>query len=156
MALNEQRWGTDLRLLGDLEQQSDRARGSDLFTTRRTTTGMDDLEALIGVDNLRQALLLRFLTQMGEMTILGHSDYGSRLYELIGELNTETNRNRAKMYVLQALQAEPRVKKVISVTVTQNRMDRTRMDIDIHLNPVDRDTPLNLVFPFFLEGGVTP
>lgn len=156
MALNDQRWGTDLRLLGDLEQQSDRARGSDLFTIRRTTTGKDDLEALIGVDNLRQALLLRFLTQMGEMTILGHSDYGSRLYELIGELNTETNRNRAKMYVLQALQAEPRVKKVISVTVTQNRKDRTRMDIEIHLNPVDSDTPLNLVFPFFLEGGVTP
>ncbi len=156
MALNDQRWGTDLRLLGDLEQQSDRARGSDLFTIRRTTTGKDDLEALAGVDNLRQALLLRFLTQMGEMTILGHSDYGSRLYELIGELNTETNRNRAKMYVLQALQAEPRVKKVISVTVTQNRLDRTRMDIEIHLNPVDSDTPLNLVFPFFLEGGVTP
>jgi phage gp46-like protein len=155
MALNDERWGTDLRLLGDLERQNDRARGSDLFTIRRATTGMDDLESLTGVDNLRQALLLRFLTPMGEMTILGHSDYGSRLYELIGELNTDTNRNRAKMYVLQALQAEPRVKKVLSVTVTQNRMDRSEMDIEIHLTPVDSDTTLNLVFPFFLEGGAT-
>jgi len=57
--------------------------------------------------------------------------------------------------VLQALAAEPRVQKVLSVKVTQSKRDRTQMDVDVSLLAIDSDTPLNLVFPFFLEGGVS-
>jgi len=153
---NHARFGTDLRLLRDLSRQNDRAHGSDLSTVRRSATGQMDLETLSGADNLCQALLLRFLTPVGELAILGHPDYGSRLFELIGERNTETNRNRAKLFVLQALAAEPRVKEVRSVRVTQNRARREQVDIEVSLVAIDSDTPLNLVFPFFLEGGVTP
>ncbi len=155
MAAAIEQFGADLRLLGNLERQNDRNRGSDLFTLRRTETGLKDLETLQGVENLQQGLLLRFLTPQGELGILGHPDYGSRLYQLIGELNNDANRNRAKLYVLQALAAEPRVKKVVSVSVTQSASDRTRMDIRVSLLPIDRATPLNLVFPFFLQGGGT-
>lgn len=153
MPLIEERWGIDLRLLGNLEKQNDRERGSDLFTTRRAETGQIDLETLPGTENLKQALLLRFLTPMGELAILGHPTYGSRLYELLGELNIERTHNLAKMFVLQALAEEPRVKQVLSVKVTQNRAVREQMDIDIWLTPVDSDTALNLVFPFFLAPG---
>jgi phage baseplate assembly protein W len=148
-----EQFGGDLRLLGNLERQNDRNRGSDLFTIRRTGTGLKDLETLQGVENLQQELLLRFLTPQGELAILGHPDYGSRLHQLIGELNNDASRNRAKLYVLQALAAEPRVKKVLSVSVTQNASDRTRMDIRVSLLSIDSATPLNLVFPFFLQGG---
>ncbi len=151
MAKAPERFGADLHLLRDLEQQNDRDRGADLLTTRRPETGQVDLQTLSGVENLQQALLLRFLTMQGELAVLGHSDYGSRLHELIGERNTETNRNRAKLFVLQALAAEPRVKQVRSVTAKQNRADRARIDIDVSLISIDGDTPLNLVFPFFLE-----
>ena len=149
------RFGTDLRLLRNLEHQNDRDRGRDLATTLRTETDLVDLDTLHEDDNLKQALLLRFLTQAGELAQLGHADYGSRLYELIGELNTQTNRNRAKLFVLQALAAEPRVQEVLSVQVVQNRSNPTRIDIDINMKIIDSDTPLNLVFPFFLEGGTS-
>src|SRR5579864_8699846 len=142
-----------MRLLGNLEFQNDRDRGSDLFVTERPQTGQIDLEALVGTDNLKQALLLRFLTYAGELAVLGHPDYGSRLSELIGELNSETNRNLAKMYVLQALAGEPRVNQVLNVTVTQNPAHRDEMDISVSLLAIDSDTPLNFVFPFFLQGG---
>lgn len=155
MVQANERWGTDLRLLRNLEQQNDRDRGRDLSTRRRPETDKIDLELLSTADNLKQALLLRFLTSVGELAPLGHPSYGSRLSELIGELNTETNRNRAKLYVLQALAAEPRVKEVRSVQVTTNRANPARIDIAIELTPVDSDTSINLVFPFFLEGGVT-
>lgn len=154
MADSQDRFGIDLRLLRDLTNQNSRNAGNDLNVRKRPETGDDDLDLLARVDNLSQAILLRFLTEVGELKQLGHPDYGSRLFELIGELNTETNRNRAKLFVLEALQAEPRVKEVRSVSVTQNRADRTRMDISVSLHPVDSDTVLNLVFPFFLEGGV--
>lgn len=157
MPISHARFGTDLRLLQNLERQkSSRDPGSDLSVARRPQTGQDDLGTVTGADNLVQALLLRFLTPVGELAALGHPGYGSRLVELIGELNNETNRNRAKLFVLQALAQEPRVRQVISVRVTQNRKDPTEMDIAVSLLAIDSDTPLNLVFPFFLEGGVTP
>ena len=155
MAIDPKRFGTDLKLLNNLDlTKSSRDRPNDLFTRIRVETNQADLDIHSDVDNLVQALLLRFLTPVGEMELLGHPDYGSRLFELIGELNSETNRNRAKLFTLQALQAEPRVKEIRSVDVTQNRADPTRMDIRISLLPVDSDTLLNLVFPFFLERGV--
>jgi len=147
-----ERWGKDLRLLGNLERQNDRNRGADLCIVRRPETDAIDLETLHGAENLEQALLMRFLTPLGELSILGHPSYGSRLFELIGEKNNEASRNRAKVFVLQALAAEPRVKQVKSVRVTQNSSNPARIDIDIWLVPIDSDRPLNLVFPFFLEG----
>ena len=101
-------------------------------------------------------MLLRFLTPVGELAQLGHPDYGSRLSELIGELNNETNRNRAKMYVLQSLAGEPRVKEILALTVVQNQTIRGQIDISVSLKAIDSDTPLNLVFPFFLQGGSQP
>jgi phage baseplate assembly protein W len=146
-------WGRDIRLLKNLERQNDRDQGCDLSIVQRQETGRGlDLDVLSDLDNLRQALLLRFLTPVGDLAALGHPSYGSRLFELIGELNSETNRNRAKVFVLQALAEEPRVKEVVAVNVTQGLSDRTRMDIDISLVPIDSSTPVNLVFPFFLNG----
>ncbi|MCZ7627058.1 MAG: GPW/gp25 family protein [Candidatus Methylomirabilis sp.] len=112
MPATHARLGTDLRLLLDLEHvKSSRDPGHDLTIRRRPETEQVDLDTWSSVDNLVQALFLRFLTPAGELAILGHPNYGSRLAELIGELNNETNRNRAKLYVLQALADEPRVKK---------------------------------------------
>src|SRR5262249_11773317 len=128
--------------------------GRDLVPTRRNETGELDLGTLAELDNLEQALLLRFMTRQGELAVLGHTDYGSRLHELIGEPNTETTRNRAKMYALIALSAEPRIAQVISVDVATNAADPTRIDITARLQMLHADTELNLVFPFFLDGGV--
>lgn len=145
-------FGADLRLLGNLDRQESRDRGSDLATVRRPESGEFDLARLQGVENLKQALLLRFLTPLGELAPLGHSDYGSRLFELVGERNTETQRNRAKLFVLQALAAEPRVRKVLAVDVTTRRSAPTRIDIAIRLLVISEPEPLNLVFPFSLAG----
>ncbi len=147
-------FGTDLRLLRNLQHQHDRDRGRDIATVEVSGRGVD-LHTHSSNDNLQQALLLRFLTYRGEMAVLGHASYGSRLSELIGELNSETNRNRAKLYVLQAIADEPRVEKVLSAQVRQNLADRSRIDIDLSLQVIGSDTPLNLVFPFFLDGGGT-
>jgi phage baseplate assembly protein W len=152
--MSNERWGTDLRLLRNLRQQNDRQPGRDLLVKERLATGLVDLQTVTAVDNLQQALLLRFLTQQGELELLGHPTYGSRLYRLIGEPNTPTNRNRAKLYVLEALDQEPRVAEVLRVTVETNRADRGRLDINVSLRPIFSDTVINLVFPFFIEAGL--
>jgi phage baseplate assembly protein W len=150
-----ERFGADLRLLGDLERQSQRGRGSDLRTVGRVAPSRVDLDRVEGVQNLQQALLLRFLTPRGELTHLGHPTYGTRLHELIGEPNTVTTRGRARLFALQALVEEPRVAEVVSLEVVTRRDAPSRIDIVTTLRAVDEDTPVNLVFPFFLEGAPT-
>lgn len=156
MATAEDLFGTDLWLLPDVEREHSRFPGADLVTAERPERAAPggappvDLAIVAGVDNLRQALLLRFLTPVGGLAALGHPRYGCRLHELIGELNNDTTRNRAKMFVLQALAEEPRVAEVLSVSVTPGRADPARMDIRVALRTVREATPLNLVFPFSL------
>lgn len=146
-------FGSDLRLLGDLEHAEQRERGSDLFTAPRPVTSRMDLQRLTGVADLQQALLLRFLTQVGELAHLGHPGYGSRLHELVGEPNTQTTRNRAKLFTLQALQGEPRIARVASVTVETDRARPTWIAIDAAVVTIDSPDPVNLVFGVNLAGG---
>lgn len=156
MATAEELFGTDLWLLPDVERENSRFPGADLRTVERperAAPGREppvDLATVGGVDNLRQALLLRFLTPVGELAALGHPRYGCRLHELIGELNNDTTRNRAKMFVLQALADEPRVAEVLSLSVTPGRADPAQMDVRMTLRTAREATPLNLVFPFSL------
>lgn len=149
MTRNEAPLGQDLLLLRNRRDQSDRDRGRDLSTRMRAETNQRDLEVVFGNENIAQALLLRFLTAEGELSRLGHPDYGSRLHELIGEPNTEANRNLAKLYALRAVRREPRVDKVLRADVRQRRDDPGGVDIEMQLKIVDSETPLNLVTPFF-------
>jgi phage gp46-like protein len=153
-------FGIDLKLLENRERQLSRERGSDLSTVVRPESGEVDLARLSAVENLKQALLLRFLTAVGELAPLGHSRYGSRLYELLGERNTETNRHRAKLYVLEALAAEPRVAKVRSVEVSTRRSAPTEIDIAIEVEAIETGDILLLAVPFSFEGisleGIAP
>lgn len=145
-------FGVDLKLLPFLDTlHGNRDPGNDLGVT--SSPGGHDLATLSGTDNLVQALILRVLTPAGALEQLGHPAYGSRLHELIGELNNATNRNRVKMFALQALTAEPRVKEVLSLDVVQARDDRTRVDVKASLATIEGPSPLNLVFPFFFQEG---
>jgi phage baseplate assembly protein W len=96
-----------------------------------------DLAAAPGIDCLRQALLLRLLTPLGALADLGHPDYGSRLYQLVGAERNEAARLAARLYVLQAVSQEKRVAEVTSLVV--ERPDPARPDtlrISLSLRPV--------------------
>ena len=62
-----------------------------------------DLATVRGRANLVQSLILRLKTERGELAGLGHPNYGSNHHRLVGEPNTEGNRNLTKLYVLECL-----------------------------------------------------
>jgi phage baseplate assembly protein W len=104
-----------------------------------------DLAAAPGVDCLRQALLLRLLTPLGALADLGHPDYGSRLYQLVGAERNDAARLAARLYVLQAVNQERRVAEVTSLIV--ERPDPTRPDalrISLSVRPVGGGDPVAL------------
>jgi phage baseplate assembly protein W len=148
MAIEPARLGTYLHLLSPLDRGDDRTTGGDLRTGLRKGI---DLAVVAGADNLSQALLLRLLTPRGALEALGHPAYGSRLHTLIGEPNTETNRNRARLFVLEVIAQEPRIRRVLALSVTTNRTaNPTRIDISVNAEVAESGEVINLVFPFFL------
>ena len=111
-----------------------------------------DYETISGRDNLGQAILMRLLTPRGELSELGHPEYGSRLNELLGEPNSETHRGLAKLFVLEALAQEPRVAKVLEVTVTPAVEERDLVDVVIRVQPVGTAQTVT-IGPFTLRFG---
>jgi len=131
--------GTDLKL-------QDEELGSDL-----AISPSGDLDLVSDEYNLGQAIINRLKTRRGELADLGHPNYGSRLYELVGEPNNKRTRGLARTYTAECIGQDPRVKEVLSIIVKVPKDDPHRIDIDMTVLPIGRSTALNIVFPFYLE-----
>ena len=159
----------DPQLLGDIRLQLQHNNLRPVYTTasdRRRITQVaqpvTDFGQVRGRDNLAQAVFLRLLTPRGELAALGHPEYGSRLHELIGRQNTETTRSLLRLFILEALQQEPRIEAVTQLTVTPHSELRDTVIVQLDVQPVpaperpasasDQPTTLTLG-PFTLEIG---
>ena len=113
-----------------------------------------DLATVRGRANLVQSLILRLKTERGELAALGHPNYGSNHHRLVGEPNTEGNRNLVKLYVLECLRDEPRLERIVRVDVRpgSGRQNRDKVDVEIELKMKGVADPLILVVPFSFEG----
>jgi len=105
-----------------------------------------------GRENLAQAVILRLLTQRGELSALGHVDYGSRVPELIGRENNDTTRNQLKLFILEALKQEPRIEKVSQLTVAPSPGTRQTVDVWLEVLPKTFAEPVQ-IGPFSVNLG---
>jgi len=126
----------------------------DVATERRRVPARQerlvDVGGVGGRENLGQAIIMRLLTPRGELSELAHPEYGSRLHELIGRQNTETTRNLVKLFILESLQAEPRIEEVLEVAVEPIRGRRDSVSVLLRVKPLDAAQALT-VGPFALE-----
>jgi phage baseplate assembly protein W len=120
--------------------------GADLTVTRE-----GDFDTVSEEDDLAQAIIARLATDEGELTDIGHADYGSRLHDLIGEVNNAVTRERIKALVRDCLTQELRIKEVTSINVRTVPHDPSRVDIEITVVPVRSSIFLTIVYPFNLE-----
>lgn len=131
----------------------------DLQAVRRTEVAPreTDLTVVTGILNLVQSLILRLKTERGELAALGHPDYGSRHHTLVGEPNTEANRNLIKLYVLECLRQEPRLQSIREVVVKagQGRENRDKVEVRIIVLMKALPDPLSFVVPFSFESALT-
>lgn len=110
-----------------------------------------DLEVVGDEMNLGQAIVHRIRTRRGELAEIGHGRYGSRLYDLLGEPNDETTRERIRVLVREALAHEPRIREIHSLTVTPSGERADVVRIEITVSAIGGEVPLNIVVPFYLE-----
>lgn len=103
-----------------------------------------------GKENLVQAVIMRILTPRGELTALGHADYGSRVHELIGRENSATHRNLMKLFILEALKLEPRIEKVAELKVVPSPGTKSTVDVWLKIKPVAFSDVIE-IGPFSIE-----
>lgn len=136
-------WAQDLKIV-------DRNFSKDL-TESMNSRNKHDYSIVSGEDNLAQAIKLRLLVPKGSYSHLGHPSYGSRLFELIGEINNEINRQVAELYVRETLAQEKRIKTVREVRVSMNEYNHEFIDIYISVLTIKEAIPLDLTLSFSLE-----
>jgi len=149
----------DPQLLTDIALQLVDSRALSIYRVRQSQRRLisagrglrvTDFERVGGRDNLGQALTVRLLTPRGELAALGHPSYGSRLHEIVGAPNSETTRNLAKLFVIDALKQERRIDTINAVEVEPHPTSRFAITIRIEVKPVGADAVLALA-PFVLE-----
>jgi phage baseplate assembly protein W len=121
--------------------------GADLTASKK-----GDFETITDEDNLAQAIIARLSTDEGELYDIGHADYGSRLFTVIGEINNKGTRQRLKALVKECLVQERRIKEVININVQPDPFDAQRVDIEMTVLPIKSSHYLTIVYPFRLEG----
>jgi phage gp46-like protein len=144
MAVDRQKlFGTDIDL-------RDGAGGLD-FALGGPVGSSGDLTLAVGNDNAVQALSLRLRVRKGELAPLGWPSYGSRLHELIGEPDLPRTQLKAQVFAREAVEADPRVRRVDSVNVLVVPGERSVLRLALSVLLIDEPTPLNLVFDLALE-----
>ncbi|HWI61732.1 MAG TPA: GPW/gp25 family protein [Symbiobacteriaceae bacterium] len=134
-------YGRDLAVMRRKEARS---------AVRLTLVG-GDMTLVDGLDNLAQAIWFRLATNQGDLAHLGHPDYGSRLYRLIGRLITPETLALAKAYVREALRQEPRIAAIEALTVAPGAHEPGTLRIELTVRPAQTVEPLNLALSFALE-----
>ena len=144
-------YGTDLIIAAEeiFEDGELRVR-NDLFAR---DTG--DLETVKGKSNIIQAIRHRLSTRKGELTELGHPQYGSLLHEMIGQPNTEGTRAIIETLVHDCLLQDPRIESILSVQALP-RKDRSggmsMVEIQVTLRLRESYEQMSVEIPFSLEG----
>jgi phage baseplate assembly protein W len=133
-------FGADLRLL-------ERSASFDLIGDN-----LGDLALARGPDNIAQALTLRLLVRRGELDRLGWPDFGSRLHELIGEPNNQRTRVLAMAHARTAIEKDARVREVTGIRASIPPGDRSTIQLEIDIELITENTPVNLVFDVRLQG----
>lgn len=112
---------------------------------------LEDIDTITGIENLQQSLINRIMTKKGELDELGHPEYGSRHHDLVGEPNTESNRNLIKFHILECLSHEPRIERILRAQVKSDADNRGLVRIYLEIKIITITSPLNLVIPFSFE-----
>jgi len=119
--------------------------GRDLGLWRgRARVDRGDFVTRTGTDNLRQAVVHRIATDPGE--IPHHPYYGCHVRLVLGEKYTDVVRLLAQAFVVEALEAEPRVARIARADFERGG---DTVGLALEVNPITGEFPVeaNLVFP---------
>lgn len=126
-----QLYGTDLRLELKSELEGEISPGSTA-----------DLSRISGLDNLKQALEIRFRTLRGELSF--HERYGTILPLLVGRKSDAALELLTELEIKEVLLSEPRIASIQKLEIVIEG-DVYRIDARVRLIEGNQTVPLNLI-----------
>ncbi|BAK52968.1 baseplate protein [Bacillus phage SP-10] len=135
--------GEDLSLFEDNELVN--LRGDEIGEFRATNRG--DLRTVKGITNLRQSLVLRLATPLG--ALLHHPNYGTLLYDYVGDREDYQTQQKIKTEVERTLRSDPRVADIVMNEVSSYRGILT---IQVSIAALGIDDIINLGIRLDSEG----
>lgn len=148
MIMPENLFFKDIKLTNRaLDQQVSDRYGVDLEASLQK-----DLKTVSGRANLAQAIINRLLTRRGELAPLGHPEYGSRLWELMGEPNNVRVRGLAEIYIRECLAQESRIREIPEIAFAPINRQRGRHELNIRITvrPIGDEEDLAIILPINL------
>jgi len=145
MVSKEPDYGSDILIVSRKDEK-------DCIITDVSIERTGDLETIGGRDLMIQAIRHRLLTRKGELSSLGHPEYGSLLEEIIGEPNTPDTHRIMETLVRDSLKYEPRIENIITVTAYPSKERSDVVFISVHVKLVNVREELNVSYPVYLEG----
>ena len=107
-------------------------------------SGSNDFDFAIYETNLGQAIKMKLLTTLGELTL--HPNYGTRLSDLLARGYSDNIVIKIKEEIRAGLMQEPRVEKI-----KQLKIDKVNdvYQVDIVVKPINSKKTYNLIFDLF-------
>lgn len=99
-------------------------------TVDLAVTPQGDIDTVSGIDNLKQAIILRILTKKGERN---DGSLGSDLYALYGSPNILGIREFMKVLIMDALVDEPRISEIQYIEVEVDPDNRQRVSVTVQV-----------------------
>lgn len=134
-----------LAILGQTtEEFYNKAFGSDEYLDKdglHQASSTGGLSSLVGISNLEMQLSHLLNTSRGELTEIGHPDYGCLLPSLIGRAGIDLWFERAKVEARSALLSDPRIDRVSSLDILR---EGTMAILEADVFVVGQDTATNL------------
>lgn len=106
--------------------------------------------SVAGGDAVAQALRHVLLTQPGER--VGRPDFGAGLQRFLFAPNNLATRARMQQAITEAIRRDEPRARLQAVEVSAADGEPTRIDINVRYTLIDENVPMNLVYPFYLDG----
>ncbi len=103
-----------------------------------------DILTVSGYANLEMQLRHRIMTTKGELSGLGHPEYGSLVPTFIGKANTPVWQERIMVECMVAVMADPRVSKITNSTFT---IEGTAVYFTADVRPINQMQPIQINIP---------
>lgn len=121
--------------------------GTDIESTW-TPNPQGDFKLISDVENAKQAIINRLLTQYDELASLGYTGYGNKSHELAGLTDIKLATETIKIHTHECLLREPRVNEILNIECTYNNKVIT---VDISIKMIDEDHTENMIITHNME-----
>jgi len=108
-----------------------------------------DIRAVTGISNLEMQLRHRLMTLRGELSQVGHPDYGSLLPTFIGELNSPVMQERALHEAEITVLADPRIERVENASFLE---EGTALYFEADIYPIGQRNATRITLPLAAQG----